>query len=38
MGRLGLSEDVIGAVSFLLSPASSFITGQTMVIDGGITC
>lgn len=38
IGRLGLTEDVIGAVSFLLSPASSFITGQTIVIDGGITC
>jgi 3-oxoacyl-[acyl-carrier protein] reductase len=38
LGRLGLSEDVTGAVSFLLSPASSFITGQTIVIDGGITC
>jgi 3-oxoacyl-[acyl-carrier protein] reductase len=38
MGRLGLPEDVVGAVSFLLSPASSFITGQTIVVDGGITC
>lgn len=38
IGRLGLPEDVIGVVSFLLSPASSFITGQTIVIDGGITC
>jgi 3-oxoacyl-[acyl-carrier protein] reductase len=38
MGRLGLPEDVIGVVSFLLAPASSFITGQTIVIDGGITC
>jgi NAD(P)-dependent dehydrogenase (short-subunit alcohol dehydrogenase family) len=28
-------EDVVGAVVFLSSPASSFITGQTMVIDGG---
>jgi len=38
MGRLGLPEDVVGAVSFLLSPLSSFITGQTIVVDGGITC
>ena len=36
--RLGRTEDVVGTVSFLLSPASSFITGQTIVIDGGITC
>jgi NAD(P)-dependent dehydrogenase (short-subunit alcohol dehydrogenase family) len=28
-------EDVVGAVVFLCSPASDFITGQTMVIDGG---
>ena len=38
MGRLGLPEDVVGVVSFLLSPASAFITGQTIVVDGGITC
>jgi NAD(P)-dependent dehydrogenase (short-subunit alcohol dehydrogenase family) len=28
-------EDVVGAVVFLSSPESSFVTGQTMVIDGG---
>jgi NAD(P)-dependent dehydrogenase (short-subunit alcohol dehydrogenase family) len=28
-------EDVAGAVVFLCTPAASFITGQTMVIDGG---
>jgi NAD(P)-dependent dehydrogenase (short-subunit alcohol dehydrogenase family) len=28
-------EDVVGAVVFLCSPGASFITGQTMVIDGG---
>ncbi len=28
-------EDITGAVAFLCSPESSFITGQTMVIDGG---
>ena len=28
-------EDVTGAVAFLCGPESSFITGQTMVIDGG---
>ena len=30
-----LPEDVVGAVVFLCTPAAGFITGQTMVIDGG---
>jgi NAD(P)-dependent dehydrogenase (short-subunit alcohol dehydrogenase family) len=30
-----LPEDVVGAVVFLCGPGSDFITGQTMVIDGG---
>jgi NAD(P)-dependent dehydrogenase (short-subunit alcohol dehydrogenase family) len=30
-----LPEDVVGAVVFLCSPAADFVTGQTMVIDGG---
>lgn len=38
LGRLGRAEDVMGAVLFLTSEAASFITGQTLVIDGGITC
>lgn len=37
LGRLGRPEDVTGAILFLLSPAAAFITGQTFVIDGGIT-
>jgi 3-oxoacyl-[acyl-carrier protein] reductase len=36
-GRLGLPEDIGGAVAFLLSDAASWITGQTLVIDGGVT-
>jgi NAD(P)-dependent dehydrogenase (short-subunit alcohol dehydrogenase family) len=28
-------EDVVGAVVFLCTPGAGFITGQTMVIDGG---
>lgn len=35
LGRLGDPEDVAGAVLFLLSPASSFITGACLPIDGG---
>ena len=28
-------EDVVGAVTYLAGPAASFVTGQTIVIDGG---
>jgi 2-deoxy-D-gluconate 3-dehydrogenase len=37
MGRVGEPEDLIGALLFLASPASDFITGQTIVVDGGFT-
>lgn len=36
-GRLGTVDDVASAVTFLLSDAASFITGQTLVVDGGLT-
>ncbi|MCW2932820.1 MAG: fabG [Actinomycetia bacterium] len=35
--RLGVPGDVAGAVAFLLSDEASWITGQTLVIDGGVT-
>lgn len=38
LGRLGTPDDVVGSVHFLLSPEAGFITGQVLVIDGGITC
>ena len=38
LGRLGTPDDVLGTVLFLCSDAAEFITGQTIVIDGGITC
>ena len=36
LGRLGVPEDVASAVAFLLSEEASWITGQTLVLDGGI--
>jgi len=35
--RLGVPEDIAGAVAFLLSYQASWITGQTLVLDGGVT-
>lgn len=35
--RIGEPEEIAGAVVYLASPASGFMTGQTMVIDGGVT-
>jgi NAD(P)-dependent dehydrogenase (short-subunit alcohol dehydrogenase family) len=36
MRRFGSPEELIGATVFLASDAASFITGQTIVIDGGL--
>ncbi len=38
LGRLGKIEDIVSVVEFLVSPAAQFVTGQTIVVDGGITC
>jgi NAD(P)-dependent dehydrogenase (short-subunit alcohol dehydrogenase family) len=35
--RIGEPEDIAGAAVFLASRASSFVTGQTLVVDGGTT-
>jgi 3-oxoacyl-[acyl-carrier protein] reductase len=36
LGRLGDPEDVAGAVRFLCSDESSFITGEVLLVDGGL--
>jgi 3-oxoacyl-[acyl-carrier protein] reductase len=38
LGRIAETDDIVNAVQFLISEQSSFITGQTLVVDGGITC
>jgi NAD(P)-dependent dehydrogenase (short-subunit alcohol dehydrogenase family) len=35
--RIGEPRDVVGAALFLASPASDFITGQVLYVDGGFT-
>ena len=35
LGRVGEPKDVVGAVTFLCSPGASYITGHTLVVDGG---
>ena len=35
--RIGEPDEIAGAAVFLAAPAGSFMTGQTMVIDGGVT-
>jgi meso-butanediol dehydrogenase/(S,S)-butanediol dehydrogenase/diacetyl reductase len=36
LGRIETPEDVAGVVAFLVSPEGAYITGQTIVVDGGI--
>lgn len=37
VGRLGTPEDLVAAVLFFASPEAGYITGQTLVVDGGLT-
>ena len=35
--RIGEPDEIAGAAVFLASPAGRFVTGQTLVVDGGVT-
>lgn len=37
VGRIGTPRDIANAVAFLLSPDAAYISGQTLVVDGGFT-
>jgi 3-oxoacyl-[acyl-carrier protein] reductase len=37
VGRLGTAADILPVLDFLLSPGAGFITGQVLVVDGGLT-
>lgn len=36
-GRMGTPQDIANVIAFLCSPAATFICGQTIIVDGGIT-
>jgi glucose 1-dehydrogenase len=36
LGRIGKTDDVVGAAVFLISPESDYVTGTTLYVDGGI--
>ncbi len=38
MGRMGRPEEIADAVRFLASPSAGYITGQVLVVDGGLVC
>jgi 3-oxoacyl-[acyl-carrier protein] reductase len=35
--RVQMPQDLVGAMLFLSSPLSDFMTGQTVAVDGGVT-
>jgi NAD(P)-dependent dehydrogenase (short-subunit alcohol dehydrogenase family) len=37
VGRFGTAEEMADAVCYLASPRAAYITGQTLLVDGGLT-
>jgi 3-oxoacyl-[acyl-carrier protein] reductase len=37
LGRIGTAEEIAATVDFLVGPAGAYITGQTLLIDGGLS-
>ena len=38
MNRMGYADELLGSLEYLLSDKSSYVTGQNIVVDGGLTC
>ncbi len=37
LSRMGSSEEIAAAVGFLAGPGGAYITGQTLIVDGGLS-
>lgn len=38
MGRMANAEDIVGAVIYLSSQTAAYVTGQNIIVDGGLSC
>jgi NAD(P)-dependent dehydrogenase (short-subunit alcohol dehydrogenase family) len=37
LGRMGAAHEIADAVTFLVSDRASYVTGQNLIVDGGLT-